>query len=217
MNKYIAIILLVCSTSIFGQSMSNFDIVQLFQDKKLDVYNREAEISKLNRSSFLKISESFGEGLVWLPLDNFENGVISIEVRGIDMFQRSFIGIAFHGKDASTYEAIYCRPFNFLATDSVRRAHAIQYISHPTYTWKKLREAHNGIFEKEIKNPPDPKGWFTLTVDINRDIVKAYIDNSQEESLVIKKLSNNHNGKLGIFLGSNSGGDFRNIIVIHRR
>ncbi|MDD5151972.1 MAG: DUF1080 domain-containing protein, partial [Flavobacterium sp.] len=141
------------------------------------------------------------------------NGTIKIEMRGKNVVQRSFIGIAFHGQDDTTYDAVYCRPFNFLATDSVRKIHAIQYVSHPIYTWKKLREERNGIFEKEIKNPPNPNGWFTMTLIVENKTIKAFINDSKVPSLEVEKLNNIQSGKLGIFVGGGSGGDFRSIEV----
>ena len=44
---------------------------------------------------------------------DFDQGTIEIDVRGRDVLQQSFLGIAFHGKDDKTYEAVYLRPFNF--------------------------------------------------------------------------------------------------------
>ncbi len=70
---------------------------------------------------FIQLSEKDGECLVWLPLTDFKNGVIEMEMREKDVFQKSFIGIAFHSVNDSTYEAVYCHPFNFLAKDSVRK------------------------------------------------------------------------------------------------
>jgi hypothetical protein len=153
------------------------------------------------------------KGLVWLPIKQFENGIIEIEMRGKDVFQKSFIGIAFHELNDSAYDAIYCRPFNFFAKDSIRKIHAIQYISHPQYTWKKLREERNGEFEKPIMNPPNPNGWFTLKLVLEGKVVKAYINNYKEPSLVVEKLTVINKGKLGIFIGDDSGGDFKSIKI----
>lgn len=87
-------------------------------------------------------------------------------MRGKDELQKSFIGIAFHAKNDSVYNAIYCRPFNFVAKDSIRRIHATQYVSHPELTWKKLRDEKNAQFEKEINDPPEPNDWFTMKLYI---------------------------------------------------
>lgn len=97
-------------------------------------------------------------------------------MRGKDVLQRSFIGVVFHGLNDSTFDAVYCRPFNFFAKDSVRRIHAIQYISHPDFTWKKLRDERNTMFESEIASPPDPNGWFILKLVIDKNTVKAFIN-----------------------------------------
>jgi len=134
-------------------------------------------------------------------------------MRGKDALQRSFIGIAFHGLNDSTYDAVYCRPFNFFAKDSVRRIHAIQYIAHPFFTWKKLREERNAAFEKEILNPPDPNDWFSLKLVIRGSTIKAYINDLSIPSLVVEKLNNRNDGRVGIFTGDGSGGDFKTVSI----
>src|SRR5258707_625793 len=79
------------------------------------------------------------EDVAYLPGIEFANGSIEFDVKGKDVLQQSFVGVAFHGVDGTTYDAIYLRPFNFRAQDPARRSHSVQYISHPTYTWEKLR------------------------------------------------------------------------------
>jgi len=63
----------------------------------------------------------------------FSNGTIEFDVKGKDVQGQSFVGLAFHGLDNSTYDAIYLRPFNFRTEDKLRKIHAVQYISHPVY------------------------------------------------------------------------------------
>jgi hypothetical protein len=135
-------------------------------------------------------------------------------MRGKDALQQSFIGIIFHGQNDSTYDAVYCRPFNFLAKDSVRRIHAIQYISHPVFTWRKLREEQNAVFEKEILNPPDPNGWFTMRLVIENTTVKAFINNATIPALIVQKLNHTKRGKVGLFVADGSGGDFKKIKIV---
>ena len=130
-------------------------------------------------------------------------------MRGKDVLQRSFIGVVFHGLNDSTFDAVYCRPFNFFAKDSVRRIHAIQYISHPDFTWKKLRDERNTMFESEIASPPDPNGWFILKLVIDKNTVKAFINTAEEPSLIVDKLNNRSTGQIGLFTGDGSGGDFK--------
>jgi len=213
MKKKITSCLLLFTTLLFAQEKQQFNFHELLNKENLKIINREAKPIDSLSFDYIKLSENKDEGLVWLPLKNFENGSIKIEMRGKDVFRKSFIGIAFHGSDDNTYDAVYCRPANFFAKDSIIRTYAIQYVSHPVYTWKKIRERKDRIYEKHITNPPNPNGWFTMTLVIEDKNIKAYINDAKEPSLDVLKLNNNYNGKIGIFVGDSSGGDFRSIIV----
>jgi hypothetical protein len=205
---YSIAILLLLPQFFYGQKSKQLHLPSLYAKGKLKVVNRGAQVIKEDSLSFLRITEDNKEGIVWLPIKEFKNGSIEIHMRGKDVLQKSFIGIAFHGLNDSTFDAVYCRPFNFFAKDSVRRIHAIQYIAHPVYTWKKLREEQNAIFEKEIINPPDPNGWFTMRLVIQGKTVNAFINDTQLASLSIEKRNDRKTGKLGLFVGDGSGGDF---------
>ena len=207
--------LLPCS--LLGQTRHTIELANLYKSAKLKAVNRDIEIVSSDTGAYLKVSESKKEGIVWLPFKDFNNGTIEIEMRGKDIFQRSFIGIAFHGVDDNNYDAVYCRPFNFFATDSVRRIHAVQYISHPNFTWEKLRKERNAVFEKEIINPPNPNDWFTMKLVVNNTTVKAYINNAPQASLIVEKLNNITSGKIGLFTADSSGGDFKTIKITHTK
>jgi hypothetical protein len=210
---YFQIVLLFLCGNLFAQKQEIYNLSSLQEKAKLQIINRTIRVVKDEHINFVQLSENKEEGLVWLPIKQFGNGIIEIEMRGKDVLQKSFIGIAFHGLNDSTYDAVYCRPFNFFAKDSVRKIHAIQYISHPQYTWKKLREEENGKFEKPIINPPNPNGWFTLKLVLDGKTVKAYINNNKEPSLIVEKLNAITKGKVGIFVGDDSGGDFKSIKI----
>jgi hypothetical protein len=210
---YKLIILLIISNLTFAQKKQTLDLPDLYKKGKLQVVNREAKLVSENGKNFIQLSENKEEGLVWLPTKGLKNGKVTIRMRGKDVLQRSFVGVAFHGLNDTTYDAVYCRPFNFFAKDSVRKIHAIQYISHPIFTWKKLRDERNGVFEKEIINPPNPNDWFRMTLIIDKKSVKAFINQDVKPSLVVEKLNDRQNGKLGIFVGDGAGGDFETIII----
>ncbi len=207
------LILLFFSIQLFGQKTKIYTLKKLHEQGKLKYVNRSTKVETIVNKSYIKLSDQQGEGLVWLPISSFKNGEIELEMQGKDVFQRSFIGIAFHGLNDTTYDAVYCRPFNFYAKDSIRRIHAIQYVSHPNYTWKKLREEKNGQFEKEISNAPDPNSWFTMKIKVEDNLVIAYINNALNPSLIVNKLNERTNGKIGIFVGDNSDGNFSSIKV----
>lgn len=206
-------IAIVLSNASFAQKTTRFDLFKAQLNGKLKTVNRDIKSITQGDKAFIQLSENKGEGLVWLPMEGFKNGVVHIEMRGQDVFQKSFIGIVFNGQNDSTFEAVYCRPFNFYAADSVRHIHAIQYISHPTFPWKKLRDERNAQFEKEIKNAPHPDGWFTMTLVIEDKTVKAYINQSTQPALAITRLTHAKIGKLGIFVGDGAGGDFKSIKI----
>jgi hypothetical protein len=210
---YKLIILLIISNLTFAQKKQTLDLSYLHKKGKLQVINHEIKSVSENGKNFIQLADNKEEGLVWLPAKDFKNGKITIRMRGKDVFQRSFVGVAFHGLNDTTYDAVYCRPFNFFAKDSVRKIHAIQYISHPKFTWKNLRDERNGVFEKEIINPPNPNDWFTMTLIIDKKSVKAFINQDAKPSLVVEKLNDRQNGKLGIFVGDGAGGDFEKIII----
>lgn len=209
------LILLPCF--LFGQRQQAIELANLYKKGKLKSVNREIKIVSSDSGTYLQILENKKEGIVWLPVKDFKNGTIEIEMRGKDVFQRSFIGIAFHGVDDINYDAVYCRPFNFFAKDSVRKIHAVQYISHPDFTWEKLRKEKNAVFEKEIINPPNPNDWFTMKLVIDNTTVKAYINNATQPSLIVEKLNNRTSGKIGLFTADSSGGDFKTIKINYKK
>jgi hypothetical protein len=200
--------------AIWAQGRQTFKLAPLYQKGRLTVVSRQATVAKDSTGTFLRMAEGGGEGLVWLPINHFGQGRLELALRGKDVLQKSFVGIAFHGANDSTYDAVYCRPFNFFAQDSVRRIHAIQYISHPVYTWRKLREERNAVFEKAIASPPDPNGWFILTLMVTDKKVEAYINHAAKPALVVNRLGNRTKGKLGLFMGDGSGGDFTSFSIL---
>ncbi|MCW3109340.1 MAG: hypothetical protein JWQ09_3846 [Segetibacter sp.] len=52
-------------------------------------------------------------GVAWINDLTFGSGIIEFDVKGKNIMQQSFVGIAFHGLNDSSYEAIYFRPLIF--------------------------------------------------------------------------------------------------------
>ncbi|GAB2663149.1 hypothetical protein GCM10027036_16240 [Flavihumibacter cheonanensis] len=212
MNKIAILLVGLLATSISISAQKSLQFSQLQKKGKLVVVNRTITVESDERSDYIKVSESEGEGIIWLPVGNISTGIFTLELRGKDEFQKSFVGIVFNGQNDSTYEAVYCRPFNFLATDSVRRIHAIQYIAHPEYTWKRLRDERNAEFENAIQFPPEPNNWFSMTIHVTDTEVIAMINGNASPALKVNRLRTAKSGKIGIFLGAGSGGDFRKLV-----
>jgi hypothetical protein len=152
-----------------------------------------------------------GDGLLWINDAIFQDVKIEVDIKGIDERGRSFVGIAFHILNDSTFDAIYFRPFNFKSPE--RNSHSVQYISHPNNTWFFLRENYPEKYENPVTPVPDPTGWFHATIVVTYPEVKVYVDNSEEPSLIVEQLSSRKEGLLGFWVGNGSEGWFKNLKI----
>jgi len=189
------------------------DLTKLAQDRGLQVFNRSVSGFRDGARQGLRLTRDTTPGVAYLQGTEFAGGMIEFDVRGKDVQQQSFVGMAFHGVDGTTYEAIYFRPFNFRAADPARRAHAVQYIAHPTDTWQKLRAEHPGVYEQPVNPAPDPNGWFHVRVLVAGAKVSVFVGDATDPSLVVTRLSERTTGLVGPWVGDGSGGDFANLKI----
>lgn len=192
------------------------DLLERLATGKLRAVGREVTKAE-GRADGVHASKEVGNGLVWLEGSDFGEGTIELEVRGRDVFQQSFVGIAFHGKDDNTYEAVYLRPFNFRSDDPVRRQHAVQYIACPDYDWPRLRKE----FPEEFENPVDasvaPTDWVPLRVVVNGQTIQVYVGPVTSPTLEVRKLGQHDRGMIGLWTGNNSDGAFTNLRITHAK
>jgi hypothetical protein len=188
--------------------MVNPEATPLILGKNPLVHNRQIEALP---EGGIRLSEAEGDGIAYLPDINFGNGVIEFDVKGRNVPQRSFVGLAFHGVNTETYDVVYFRPFNFHAETEERRSHSVQYISHPAYTWSKLREENPGKYENSLESPPDPDDWFHVRVVIDSPRVEVYVGDSPNPSLTVEQLSSRGTGWIGFWVGNGSNGEFSNL------
>lgn len=179
----------------------------------LDVYNRTATVVDEPLHPGIRLSKDHGEGVAWLKGVEFTNGVIEFDVRGEDVKQHSFVGIAFHGANDSTFDAIYLRPFRFKESADSLRSRSLQYISLPQYTWRTLRAKSPGTYEHSIDPSPDPNAWVHMRVEVKEEEIAAFINGARDASLVVKQAAPLHKGRVGFYVADTSGGDFANIII----
>lgn len=196
-----------------GQQFKTYDLASLARQQKIEVFNRTMEpFSEAGRTG-VHLSEASLDGIAWLTGESFSNGVIELDIKGRDLLQRSFAGIAFHGAENRQFDAVYFRPFNFRASDSVRKIHAVQYTSHPSYDWKLLRDSLNGQFESAVNPPPEPDAWFHVRIEVYYPSVKVFVNGNSKPCLQIKQLSNRRSGKIGLLVGDHSDGYFSNLRI----
>ncbi len=210
----VSICSLVLLFAIAQKGATTPDLSQVPQGKGWALFNRTASQLTDGEKKGVRLSETPGDGAAWLEGIEFAKGSIEFDVRGKDVFQRSFVGIAFHALDDKTYDAVYFRPFNFRNQEPERHSHAVQYISHPLYTWQRLRTESPGQYEKQVESAPDPNGWFHAKVVIDDSEVSVFVNGAPAPALVVKQLSNRGKGKVGLWCGNTSGGDFANLRII---
>ena len=208
-NVLVTIFFLICINS-FGQEQ--ISLSDKIQNKKIKVVNRK--ISQYgDQLNAVEMDAMNGDGLGILEDIEFDTGIIEIDLLGENNPGKSFIGIAFNIQNDKTYEAIYFRPFNFIAEDQIRKDHMIQYIFHPEFTWRKLRDERTGEFEDEIANPPNPDDWFKVIINITDEKVEIYVNEISKPVLTVDRLTSTKSQKIGIWTGNNSSGRFRNLVL----
>ena len=157
----------------------------------------------------------FTRRAVWLDGVNFSEGTIECDILGKSSPRGSnFPGIAFHGKDNSSFECVYFRPFNFRAENPENASHAVQYIAHPQWTWQKLRAEKTGQYEKPVAPPPDGDAWFHAKIVVAGRKVSVFVNGATKPSLEVGRLSDQASGKIAIWGGdAGDGGYFANLKV----
>jgi hypothetical protein len=152
-------------------------------------------------------------GIVWLKGVNFSTGSIDVDIRGKDIFQQSFVGVAFHGVDTITHDVVYFRPFNFQSPDTLRRSHMVQYHSEPQYPWDRLRKEHPLMYESGIASAPLAANWFHAHIVVSKEVITVYVNHSETPCLKVKKLNDRNDGLIGLWSSALSG-DFANLVIV---
>jgi len=193
-----------------AQTIKNFSLENMLKDDKL-VISPKQDLKIMKDGSYNGVSV---RGIAWLTGVTFSTGSIDIDLRGRDVFQQSFLGIAFHGIDTITYDAVYFRPFNFHSADTLRRKHCVQYISQPDYPWDRLRKEHPLVYESFVTPSLAATAWFHAHIVVGDDEIRVYVNQSEIPSLTVKKLNSRTDGLIGLWTDSLAlNGDFANLVI----
>lgn len=92
----------------------------------------------------------------------------------------------------------------------------MQYISHPTHSWRKLRTEQEGVFEAAFLNPPNPNEWFTVQINITNEMVEVVDKRNNNKLLTVKRLASPASQKVALWTGYNSKGKFRNLSILRK-
>jgi len=198
------IAILFSSATAFGQQRTP----EMFK-----TINRTLSIIKEEGSTVVKLNEAEGPGIAWIKGKQFTDGNIEFDIKGKDLLQQSFVGIAFHGINDTTYEAVYFRPFNFNTPDPVRKLHAVQYIANPQFDWPKLRADFPNQYEKPIIPAPDPNKWFHVRLEIKGRKISAFVNGNTLPALAIERLVDSGGQMIGYWVGNGSAGNWKNLNI----
>jgi hypothetical protein len=178
---------------------------------------KAVQINEMDRKGI-----KFTSTLAFMSLKNYDfgDGTIEFDVKGRDLFQQSFPGIAFHIENDSTYDLVYFRPFNFAHSDTIKRFRSVQYVSLPNYEWPYLRANFPMKYENKVNPIPKADEWFHAKVEIDGKKIKVFINNSTVASLEVEKLTDIKSGGIGLWdSGGKNDGDasFSNLVITPKK
>ena len=156
--------------------------------------------------------------LLLLPVTGFESGTIEAEISGepgggANQGARGFVGVAFRvGEDTTKFDAFYLRPTNGRADDQVRRNHSAQYISHPAWTWSRLRTEEPKKYESYVDLVPGE--WTRVRIDVDGVKARLFVHGSAQPTLIVNDLKQGAwKGRVGLWIGPGTVGHFRHVKV----
>ena len=192
---------------------AEYHLGELAKANKLELFNRVSDPTKADSPQAVFLNAAANDGVAWITGVEFSTGTIELEIKGRNQPGQSFVGIAFHGQDNKTFDAVYLRPFNFQAAEPERQKHSIQYISMPGHDWNELRANHPGKYESSLTPAPAPESWVKLNLVIKGKSVSAFVNGSDKPALMVELLNERPGGQIGLWVGNGSDGWFRNLKV----
>ena len=164
------------------------DLARLADGRDARVFNRALAAGREDGRTVARLDARGGDGGVLLEGIQVGEGIIEVDLNGKDVAQQSFLEVAFHVVDWTALDAVYFRPFNFRGADPERRSHSVQYVSHPDFTWQRLRTERTGQFEKAIDPPPDPNAWFHARIVLRAGRVEVFVNGATAPCLSVEDL-----------------------------
>lgn len=219
----IALMILVLPPSLSSQQTRNFPLESA---AGLRSHNVTIEAVTLDGKRGVRVTSQRG---TTAPADSeqfavvegldFASGTIEAEIAGAPAPDagagaRGFVGIAFRLQpDMRTYDAFYLRPTNGRVEDQERRNHATQYISHPDYTWFRLRQETPGRYESYADLVPNQ--WTKIKIEVRGDHARLYVNDSPQPVLIVNDVKSGASARGGIalWIGPGTIGHFRNLTV----
>lgn len=214
-RQFLIVALFLGATSSFAQDL-NVDLLTpfntiveeaLFEGKQAVKVQEPIELLRTNEDNLAILSDiEFHNGEIEIWLAGTLNAEAAESARG-------FTGVAFRiADDPTEYEAIYVRPTNGRADDQQRRNHSIQYISHPEYTWNKLRNETPSKYESYADISPGE--WIKYRLVVEGERAELYLNDAEQPNLIVKDLKlGDRSGRIGLWIDSGTTAYFSDIKV----
>jgi hypothetical protein len=189
--------------------------------QKLEAVNVKLEDVSYKGKKAVRVIASDGEETIAILKDqNFENGIIELDVASTRLptastTARGFIGLAFRVRvdDSVRYECFYIRPTNGRAEDQLRRNHSTQYISHPKYTWFKLRDENPGVYESYTDLVEGI--WTHIKIEVIGDKARLFVNDASEPCLIVNDLKyGKSTGRIALWVGPGTDGYFTELKIL---
>ncbi len=185
----------------------------------------------------LTVSEEARRSIAQLPINqqaqletfaalegtDFANGIIEAEIAGAPAPDaaagaRGFVGIAFRLQpDRKTYDAFYLRPTNGRADDQERRNHSAQYISHPDWTWDRMRRETPSRYESYVDL--EPGVWTKIRIEVRGDTARLFVHGQAQPTLIVNDVKTGRSARGAVALWINPGtvAHFRDVRILPER
>jgi hypothetical protein len=190
----------------------------------LRLHNVTAEPATLDGKKGLRLTLAPGgspaaEQLAVIEKLEFSSGVIEAEIAGepgpgAAGGARGFVGIAFRLQpDDKAYDAFYLRPTNGRADDQERRNHATQYISHPEWSWDRLRKETPSRYEAYVDLVSG--SWTRVRIEVEGARARLYVHGNEQPTLIVNdvKTGASARGAVALWIGPGTVAHFRNLTV----
>lgn len=191
----------------------------------LDLRNVLAEAGEHRGKKAVRIVEVPGvqaETIAIVSDSVFEDGTIELELAGqvlagAPATSRGFVGVAFRVDPKSlAYDCFYLRPENGRADDQLRRNHSTQYISHPDFTWQRLRTEQPGVYESYVDL--EPGAWTRVRIVVRGGEARLFVHEAEQPSLVVKDMKRAPTrGLVALWIGPGTEAFFRNLTITPAR
>ena len=149
---------------------------------------------------------------------DFKDGTIEADLAGMPRQgaqpdTRGFVGIAFHVQEhGSRFEAFYLRMTNGRADNQLQRNHSTQYVSHPDFPWRRLRDDNPGIYESYVDL--DAGAWTRIKIVVSGGKAQLYVNGADRPCLIVNDLKlGDSNGQVALWTGSDTEAYFSNLRI----